>query len=327
MLGIRYVKVPPTVHVIQYVAGRVKRSGVGLSFFYYAPTSEIVQVPLTSVDVPFAFTEVTSDYQDVTVQGELTYRIGDPARAAKVLDFGVDAAGRYRSEDPTKLGDRLVRPAQALTRVFTQQRKLHDLLLSSAALSAHVLTGVRDSDSVSMLGAEVLAFNILKISPTPEMGKAIQADAREELLRRADQAVYARRNAAVELERSIKENELNTAILVEQKQRQVHETKMAADTAVEEQRAALVEHRVTNQRKEADARAYAVKAVVEALQNADWKTLAAVDGLKDARANIALAFRELAENAQRIEHLNITPDLLGALLQTPRAAAAPAGKA
>jgi len=35
----------------------------------------------------------------------------------------------------------------------------------------------------------------------------------------------------------------------------------------------------------------------------------------DAKDNIAFAFRELAENADKIEHLNISPDLLQTLLQ------------
>ena len=87
------------------------------------------------------------------------------------------------------------------------------------------------------------------------MSKALQADAREELLRKADEAIYARRNSAVEQERKIKENELNTEIAVQQKQRQVRETQMAAEIAVEEQRATLVDHKVQNERKEAEARA------------------------------------------------------------------------
>ena len=65
-----------------------------------------------------------------------------------------------------------------------------------------------------MLGVEILALSILSIKATPEMAKALQADAREKLLQKADEAIYARRNTAVELERQIKENELNTEIAV-----------------------------------------------------------------------------------------------------------------
>jgi hypothetical protein len=134
-------------------------------------------------------------------------------------------------------------------------------------------------------------------------------------LRKADEAVYARRNAAVEQERTIKENELNTEIAVEQKKRQVRETQMAAETSVEEQRAALVERRVANERKEADARAHALQATLEPLKSVDWRTLMAASGHNDARSIIALAFRDLAENAGKIGELNVSPELLNTLLQ------------
>jgi len=131
MFGIRYVKVSPTTHVIQYRSGKTVRSGAGLSFFYFAPTSELVQVPLASADVPFVFNEVTADFQDATIQGELTYRVQNPQKLSSLLDFGVDRFGRYRSNDPEKLSDRLVRAAQILARTFTQRHSLSDLLIST----------------------------------------------------------------------------------------------------------------------------------------------------------------------------------------------------
>jgi hypothetical protein len=98
--------------VMQFRRGVLKRQGAGLAFWYFAPTAEIVQVPLASVDVPFVFNEATADYKDATIQGELTYRITDPQRLAKLFDYSVDHRGRYRSDDPTKLNDRLVHAAQ-----------------------------------------------------------------------------------------------------------------------------------------------------------------------------------------------------------------------
>src|SRR3974377_193006 len=59
MLGFRYLKSSPTTYVIQYVAGKAVREGPALSFYYFVPRSVIVQVPLSSVDVPFVFNEVT----------------------------------------------------------------------------------------------------------------------------------------------------------------------------------------------------------------------------------------------------------------------------
>jgi hypothetical protein len=315
MLGVKYLKVPPTTHVMQFKRGKVVRSGAGLSFFYYAPTSIIVEVPIASTDVPFVFNEVTADYQDATIQGELTFRVNDPNRLSALLDFSVDWRGRYRSDDPSKLNDRLIHAAQILARGFTQRCELGQLLISSDALVEHMLSGLKVSEAVAMLGIEVLGLSILSIKATPEMAKAFQAGAREKLLQKADEAIYARRNTAVELERSIKENELNTEIAVEEKRRTVRETKVRADIAVEQERAELVDRRVENERKESQARADGLRAMLEPMKEVDWRTLmAAQSGGLDARQLIALAFRDLADKAEKVGNLNITPDLLSALL-------------
>src|SRR5262245_12065152 len=252
MLGIRYMKAAPTTYVIQHVGGQVKREGAGLSFFYYAPGSTLVAVPLASVDVPFVFNETTADFQAVTIQGQLSYRIADPRRAAALLDFSIDPRGAWLSEDPGTLGERLVRAAQVLARGFIGRFGLRDVLPRGDALAADVLPALRKHEAVTMLGVDVLGLAVLSAKPTPEMGRALEAEAREALQRRADEAIYARRNAAVEQERVIKENELNTEIAVEEKRRKVRETQMAAEVAVEEQRRALVDTRVENEKKDAD---------------------------------------------------------------------------
>jgi hypothetical protein len=119
----------------------------------------------------------------------------------------------------------------------------------------------------------------------------------------------------VEEERKIKESELNTQIAVEQKNRQIRETKMAADISVEDQRAALIAKRADNEKIDADSKAYTLDATLRPVRDIDWKTLTALStGGADPRLTIALAFRELAENAEKIGELNISPDLLRTLL-------------
>jgi hypothetical protein len=102
---------------------------------------------------------------------------------------------------------------------------------------------------------------------------------------------------------------------VQQKKRELREAQMAADIAVEEQRKQLVDSKVENDKKSADAQAYALQATLEPVKALDWKMLSALSGGGgDPRAMIAMAFRELAENAGRIGELNMSPDLLGSLL-------------
>ncbi|MEO8495732.1 MAG: SPFH domain-containing protein [Planctomycetota bacterium] len=314
MLGIRYIKVSPTTHVMQYRGGKLIREGAGLAFFYFAPTSVIAEIPVASSGVPFVFNEVTADFQDATIQGELTYRVAKPATLATLLDFSVDASGRYLSDDPSKLNDRLIHATQILARAFTQKQALRQLLVSSDELVGRILEGLKASEAVGMLGVEVLGLSILSIKAMPEMAKALQAAAREKLLQEADEAVYARRNTAVELERQIKENELKTEIAVALKQREVRETQLAADVALEQGRAVLVDQTVENQRKESQARADALRAVLEPIKDVEWRTLMAAQSGLDAGQLIAMAFCDLASNAEKIGTLNVSPELLQSLM-------------
>ena len=315
MMGFRYLRSSPTTYVLHYKGGAVKREGLGLSFLYFAPTSTLVQVPVNSADVPFAFNETTADFQPVTLQGQLTYRITDPRRIAALLDFTVGPGGDYVSEDPDQIPERLVHAAQVLARAVVARLKLREALAAGDVIVREVTQGLLQTEVVTMLGLEILGLAVLSIKATPEMARALEAEAREDLQRRADEAIYARRNAAVEQERMIKESELNTEIAVEEKKRTIRETQMAADIAVETKRATLIESKVANDRQESDSRSYALDAVLKPLKGIDWRTLmAAAGGGADPKLMIALAFREMAENAQKIGELNVTPDLLKALL-------------
>src|SRR5262249_49033480 len=206
---------------------------------------------------------------------------------------------------------------QTLTRAITQRLALKDALVSSDSIVAEALTKLRGSEAASTLGIEILSLSILGIQPTTETGRALETEAREALQRRADEAIYARRNAAVEQERLIKESELNTEIAVEEKKRQIRETQMAAEIAVEEQRAQLIDRRVENERKNADSRSYTLTETLKPLRDLDWKKLMMIAGKNpDPKAMVALAFQEMAENAQKIGELNVSPDLLKSLIGT-----------
>lgn len=313
---IRFMKAAPTTYVLHYQNGKVKREGPGLSFFYYAPTSTIVTVPVASADAPFAFQESTADFQTVAIQGQLTYRVTAPKKLASLLDFSLAPSGAFRSDDRNKLAERLVNNTQTLMRAETQKLTLREALTSSATLSSSVLAGLHGSEAVAQLGVEILNLALISVRPTPEMAKALEAEAREALQRQSDEAIYARRNNAVEQERRIKESELNTEIAVEEKQRQIRETHMATEIALEQQRAALMDQRVANERKEADSRAYAMEASLKHVRDIDWRTLMMLSSHgADAKTIVGMAFQELAANAQKIGELNISPDLLSTLLK------------
>lgn len=314
MFGFRYRKANPTDYVLHFSGGKLVREGAGLSFFYFVPASTIASVPLASVNIPFVFNEPTADFQTLTVQGQITYRIADPRKAASMLDFTLDARGRYVTDQYQKLPERLVYGLQTLMRAEIQVLPLRQALVRGDALTAKVLAQLRTSPEVIQLGVEILNLAVLSLKPTPEMAKALEAEAREALNRNADEAVYTRRNAAIEQERRIKENELQTELLVQTKQRELHERELEAEIALERQRAALTDQKAENERKEADTRAYSLRAVIAPIQGMDWRMLMTLHPQGgDARNTIAMAFQELASNAQKIGELNVSPDLLRSL--------------
>jgi hypothetical protein len=334
MFGFRFIKAEPTQYVIAFRNGRPVHEGKGLAFWYFATTSSIVVVPTESVNEPFIFPEVTQDFQEVTVQGQVTYRVADPRKTAALLNFTLDAKGRYASEDPTKLSQRVIDEVQVVMRAEAQALPLQAVLAAGDALVERVTGQLRARPTLAALGLEVLGLSLLAVKPKLETAKALEAAAREALLRRADDAIYARRNAAVEHERTIKENELATEIAVENKKREVREAQMDAERAVQERRLqieregmtgridleernkALVALATANAREEADAKAYGLAAMMRSFEAADPKVLQALAsvGMEPGQL-MALAFRDLADNAAKIGQLNVTPDLLREVLQ------------
>lgn len=331
---VQFIKIEPTDFVLQYNCGNIIREGTGISFFYFAPTTSLVLVPISSVEVPFIFEEVTADFQEVTVQGQLTFRVAEPKKLSKLMNFTLSTNGKdYASDDPKKLPQRLINHTQVLTRKSLKSLSLRDALSQSDTIVVSLREGLQAAENIGALGIEVLGLSILAIKPTRETSRALEADAREKILREADEAVYARRNAAVEQERSIKENELNTEIAVENKKRQIKETQMEAEKSVqkkkreireaemgtkialEQKNKDLVALSTANAREEADSKAYAIAAFMKALSETDPKTLQALAsvGMEPGQI-IALAFKELAENADKIGQLNISPELLRELL-------------
>ncbi|MHB0998559.1 MAG: SPFH domain-containing protein [Armatimonadota bacterium] len=336
MFGFRFIKAQPNIYLLRYSKGRLIQEGEGLAFYYFAPTTSLVSVPLGSVDVPFIFNSVTSDFQDVAIQGQVTYRVIDPKKLAGMLNFTLDSSGRnYISDDPQKLSHRLVSTIQVLIRAELQTLTMRKALMAADAIGDKVREGLAASESVASLGLELLGLSIIAIKPNPETARALEAEQREQLLREADEAIYLRRNAAVEQERSIKENELNTEIAVENKKRKIREAKMDADRAVqekqhqmgeaemaakislEEKNKELVSLSSENIKMEADAKAYTTAALMKAFARVDAKVLQALASVgMDPGQLIALSFRELAEHAGKIGQLNISSELLQELMHT-----------
>jgi hypothetical protein len=332
MFGFKHIKFDAMTYVLHFKNGNVSKEGRGLSFFYFSPNSSIVAIPMGSNDLPFIFSESTNDYQTVTIQGQISYKITNPKTLSDVLDFTVQDNGQYKKNDIEKLNQRLINEAQTATSSFIHGIKLKDAIRSAKTIEESIIEGLKNSTAINMLGIEILGANILAISATPEMARALETETREKLQQEADQAIYERRNFAVEQERKIKETELNTEIAIEEKQKQITEKKMEsevikaendrklremkleADISVENQRKLLIEEKTENDKIEAETQGYVIEATLKPYKDIDWKILTALNNNPDPKFNISLAFRQLAENADKIGNLNISPDLLDSLL-------------
>ncbi len=333
MFGFRHIKFDSMTYVLHFKNGNIVKEGRGLSFFYFAPNSSIVAIPMGSNDLPFIFNENTHDYQTVKIQGQISYKITDPKALSNTLDFTVNETGVYKKNDIEKLNQRIINLAQTATSSFIHQLSLKDAIRSAKQIEGNILEGLMNSEAIKTMGIEILGANILAVQTTPEMARALETETREKLQQQADEAIYERRNFAVEQERKIKESELNTEIAVEEKQKQIEEKRMetevqqeennrilremkiAADISVENQRKQLIEQKTENDRKEAETQGYILETSLKPYKEIDWKVLSALSGNQDAKNNIALAFRELAENAGKIGTLNISPDLLDTVLK------------
>jgi len=338
MFGLNFKKFDSITYVIHSVNGKTKREGKALSFFYFAPTSTIVAVPLGSRDIQFIFSETTRDFQTITIQGQITYVVDNPKALASLFDFTLNGTNTNHLENFEKLNQRLNNEAQTATSAFIQSLSLKDALRSAKSISDQISIGLKTSKAIEMLGVAIVSIDVLAVRPTPEMAKALETETKEALQKDADLAIYSRRNFAVEQERNTKESELNTEIAVQEKQKQINEKqwqikmidadkarklremKMEADLAIEDQKTKLTDLQTANDKKLADAKGYMLEKTLQPYKNLDWKTLMAIQpGNLTAMDNIGFAFRELAENSGKIGTLNITPDLLESVIRNQKA--------
>ncbi len=335
MFGIRFVKSEPTTYLMAFKGGKIAKEGEGKNFFYFAPTTSLVAVPIGSSIQDFIFEHVTSDFQAVTVQGQISYKVSEPKKLASMLNFSLRADGKtYISDDPQKLTDRVIGIVEVLSQKAVKEMSLKQALLATDTIANFVERQLNNETEIQSLGIEILRVSVMVVRPTPETAKALEAEVREAVLLRADDAIFARRNAAVEHERAIRQNELDTEIAVEQKKRAIRETQMEAeasvqrkkhelrsanmqsDIAVETKRKEYVAINADNIRTLAEAESRKIGAITEALQGVDPKlvqSLAAI-GMEPSQL-IAQAFGMLADNAGKIGQLNVSPDLLEALIK------------
>ncbi|WP_327685742.1 SPFH domain-containing protein [Streptomyces sp. NBC_00467] len=317
--GWRHLRSAPTAHVRHHRRGKLVHDGPGLSFWYRALTAALCEIPVDDREESMAFHARTADFQDVTVQATVTYRIGEPSTAAARLDFSIDPdTGVWRGAPLEQISTLLTETAQQHTLDVLARTPLAAALTDGvAAVRERMSDGLAGEPRLAATGIAVVAVRVVALRPEPEVERALRTPAREQIQQEADRATYERRAVAVERERAIAENELASKIelarreeqLVEQRgtnaRREAEET-AAADgvrAAAEAARTVrLAKAEAEAAREVGDARAHAQAAWLRVHAEVDASTLHALTGSR------------LAENLPRIDSLTVSPDVLTGLL-------------
>lgn len=334
MFGINFYKADPSTHVMLFKNGEVKLQGRGTSFYYYAPNASIVAVPLSSKELPFVFRMKTKDFQEITVQGQITFRIDSPEAAAQMINFSINAKGMYLSDEPEGLDERIMRSVQVVVRNAVESMDLQQALSSAKVLTTALQEQLPAQSYLQRLGVEITEVSLTAISPAPETAKALEAEVREALLRDADNAIYARRLSSIEKEKQVREEELETEKAIARKQQDLEkqaleaeceklqqqfnmdQEKLLARTDNERKRAELVELENANTKAQADAKAYDLKAQLTAFNDIDLERLK-VMSINAARPEqlIAQAIENLTKGENKVGSLNFSPELLQSLIR------------
>lgn len=316
---LRHLRGAPTVHVTHLRGGAPAHAGTGLSFWFTPGSAVLSEVPVDDRELPLVFHARTADFQDVTVQLSLTYRVVDPDLAARRVDFSVDPdTGAWRGTPLAQVAGLLTESAQQRALDLLARAPLAEALVTGvAAVRAEAAAGLAADPRLAQTGIAVVDVRVVALRPTPEVEKALQTPARERVQQDADRATYERRAVAVERERAIGENELQNQIELARREEQLVTQRgtNARRQAEEAAAAAAIEAdaRAARTRIATDVDAEHVRTLGAAQADAERGHLEAHRDVPEA-VLLALALQELAKGLPKVESLVLTPDLLAPVL-------------
>lgn len=328
---VAHLRAEPSQHILHFRAGRLAAQGPGLAYWFLPLSAAVAQVPVEDIEVTLVLTEYSADFQDVSVQVALRYRCQDPTRVASRVNFGLNLrTGNWLEAPLEKLATFWMQRVQQPVRSRVNAQPVEQLVRGAAdAVAAAIEAALRQDAAVAEMGLQLVAVQVIKLSPQAEVERALQVPTRESIQQKADEATFARRALAVEKERAIKENELNNQIELARKEEQLIAQNGANEMARVRQAGAAEQARVEGATA-ADrvvAEAYARHVLIRAQGDAAArKALSAVEVDAEARrvqlyteappaVAVAMSVQQLAGKVQSIQHLNISPELFGSLFE------------
>lgn len=315
----RHLRGAPTQHVRHLRRGKVVHDGTGLSFFFRPLSAVLSEVPVDDRELPLLFHARTADFQDLTVQASVTFRITDPDTACARIDFSIDpGTGRWRGTPLEQVGGLLTETAQQQVLGLIARSSLASVLADGLGqVRDQIHQGLTADSRLAETGIAVIGVRVIAIRPEPEMEKALRTPAREQVQQEADRATYERRALAVERERAIAENEMQNQIELARREEQLVAQRGANARRQAEEAAAAsqidTEAQAARELRLAQVGAEGTRVLGLAEAESEAAKLAAYAGLPQATL-LALAVKDLAGQLPRIGTVVLTPDLIAPVL-------------
>ncbi len=307
-LFLRHLRADASAHVQHFRHGRRVRSGRGLAFWFWPQRGSLSEVPLDDRQLPFLLKGQSADYQDLTVQGDIVWRVADPERLCERIDFTIDlSSGQYIGQPIDQIDSVLVTLARGSVMAHLRQRGVRDVLeLGVAPLQEAITAGIEGDEALTAMGLELVGVSIADIAPSSELARALQVPTFEGLQQKADEATFARRALAVDKERAIAENELSNKIELAARRKDLiaREDENARSRAVAEAEATRIG---------AEAEAGRIRVVDQARADMERARIGVYADIPPM-VLMAIAAQEFAGKLERIDELTITPDLLSGLM-------------
>ncbi|MGL4291136.1 MAG: SPFH domain-containing protein [Phreatobacter sp.] len=295
-------------HIIRYRNGHVRQSGRGLVFWFRPETASIAEVPMEDRETTLFVKGRSQDFQQVAVQGMLTWHVVDPELLAQRVDFSLAlATGRPKGEPIERIETRLAGLVNQAALQYLAEAPVRTLLDAGIEpLRLRLEAALAGATSLTDIGIAVVAARVTSLAPSAELERALQTPTFEALQQKADEATFERRALAVDKERAIAENELanKTELARREKTLITEEAENARNRA-----SGLAEARQV----EAEAEAARIRTVEAAKAEAEQAHIAVYRDVAPA-VLMSLAARDLANKLKTIEHINVTPDLLASLV-------------
>jgi regulator of protease activity HflC (stomatin/prohibitin superfamily) len=295
-------------HIIHFRAGKQVKSGRGLAFWFLPQRASIAELPIDDREMSLFIKGRSQDFQDISVQGNVSWHIANPDRMAERVDFTVGlTTGRLQSDPVDKIESRIIGLAnQAVVQYFSEVAVRTLLNAGLDPIRTRIEAALLASPALTDIGVEIVAVRLSHIAPSAELERALQTPTFEGLQQKADEAVFERRALAVDKERAIAENELanKTELAKRETQLIAQESENTSAKAVAAAQANQIE---------ADAQAARIRTVEGAQAEAEASRMQIYRDLP-SHVMMGLAAREFATKLEGINNLNITPDLLSALV-------------